>query len=175
MKFVFPGDEVGLAEEFLAGEGVYEENGHLFASIAGRVVIENGIVRVEGIKKIPKLMRGDVVVGRVTDLRNNFAIVEIFRKKGEDRDLTKRNIGILHSSNTVSGDIRTSVGYLDIIEAIVLDSSLRLSIKGDVGVVSATCRKCGSKLERYSDMLKCPKCGSIEKRKISPRYGRGEL
>ncbi len=175
MKFVFPGDEIGSAEEFLAGEGVYEENGILFASIAGTVVVESGVVRVEGIKKIPKLEKGDVVIGRVIDLRNNFAMVEIARKKGEDRELTKRNVGILHSSNTASGDIKTSVGYLDVIEAEVLDSSLRLSIKGDVGVVSATCRRCGSKLERHGDMLKCPKCGSIEKRKISPRYGRGEL
>jgi len=176
--FVLPGDFLGYVEEYVPGEGVYEEDGKLFASSAGRVVVKDKKISVEGIKKVPEIKRNDIVVGRVVDTRNSFAIVEIARKRGDDRALRYYDKAFLHISNVSDGYIKSfesGVRYMDIIRARVIDDNLRLSIKEkDMGVIKASCQICGSTLERERDKLKCPQCGNVETRKISNYYGKGE-
>ncbi len=173
-----PGDRIGLAEEYVKGEGVYEENGELFAAIAGILVIEDRIASVRTAKTIPVIKKGDVVLGRVVDVRNNMALVEVARKKGVERELVRRSTGVLHISNVAEQYVENmiaAVGYLDVIKARVVDDSLRLSTKEvEMGVVKALCSSCRHELVLEGDTLKCPRCGSVEKRKLSPDYGRGE-
>lgn len=178
MKVVMPGDRIGSAEEYIKGEGVYEENGELFASVAGKLVIKDRIACVEGFTKIPEVVKGDVVLGRVVDVRNTMALVEVVSKKGESKALTNRSIGLLHVSNVDEKfvkDISEVVGYLDILKARVIGDNLRLSTKeSEMGVLKALCSSCRSEMRREGDMLKCPECGRVEKRKISSDYGKGE-
>ncbi len=178
LKIVMPGDEVGYAEEFIKGEGVYEEDGKLFASVAGVLRVADKTISVETIKKIPEIKEGDVVVGRVVDMRNNFAVVEIVRKRGERRTLVKNERGILHVSNVKEeylNDMSRAVNYFDIIKARVLDSNLRLSTKEkEMGVIKSICSVCRHEMTREGDTLKCPKCGNVEVRKLSPDYGKGK-
>ena len=175
MRFVLPGDKIGLAEEYAKGDGVYEENGELFAAVAGHLIIENRVASVKSLKEIPEVRQGDVVLGRVIDVRNNIALVEVVRKKGEARALTRKSVGLLHVSNVGVESISRAVSYLDIVKAKVIDDSLRLSLKEEgMGVIKAICSLCRQEMFRESDTLKCPECGNVEKRKLSPDYGRGE-
>ncbi|WP_048092232.1 exosome complex RNA-binding protein Csl4 [Geoglobus acetivorans] len=176
--FVLPGDFLGYAEEYMPGKGVYEEDGKLFAATAGKVRIEEKTISVETVKEIPELGKDDVVIGRVVDTRNSFAMVEIARKRGSERALRHYDRALLHISNMSKDymkNVDDAVKYWDIVVARVIDNSLRLSIKEkDLGVVRAICSKCGSRLEVEKDKLKCPECGNVEKRKVSANYGKGE-
>jgi exosome complex component CSL4 len=178
MKFVFPGDRIGYAEEYLVGEGVYEENGEIFASIAGTLEIKNKVVSVKSVKEIPELKRGDVVLGRVVDLRNSIALVEIARKEGVDRELKHTGIAALHISNVRNEylkDFNNSIGYMDVLKARIIDSELlKLSTKEkEMGVLKAYCSSCKSEMILEGNKLKCIECGRVEGRKLSSDYGKG--
>lgn len=180
LKFVVPGDALGYAEEFLAGDGVYEENGKIFAAVAGKAVLMNKTVRVEPIRELPKINRGDVVFGRIVDVRNSIALVEIARKQGFDRELMHTGIAALHVSNIQNEylkDISNAVGYMDIIKARVIDErKLILSTKEpEMGVLKSICSVCRHELVRDGDVLRCPNCGNVERRKLSNSYGKGCL
>ncbi len=179
LKFVMPGDRIGYAEEFLAGDGVYEENGELFAAIAGKAVLKDKTVSVVPVKEVPKLGKGDVVLGRVIDIRGPMALVEIARKKGFDRELMHTGIAALHVSNVQNGylkDINNAIGYMDIIKARVIDADrLSLSTKEpEMGVLKSICSVCKHELVRDGDVLRCPNCGNVERRKVSKSYGKGK-
>ncbi|RLI73935.1 RNA-binding protein [Archaeoglobales archaeon] len=179
MKFVMPGDRLGYKEEFVAGEGVYEENGEIFAAVAGKLIVRDKVINVEPVKVIPEIERGDVVLGRVIDVRNSLALVELSRKKGLDRDLKNTGLAALHISNVQSEylkDLNSAIRYMDIIKARVIDEkSLKLSTKEDeMGVVKSICSLCKHEMVREGNTLKCPNCGNVEKRKLSSDYGKGE-
>lgn len=174
---VLPGDKIGTVEEFKAGEGVYEENGKLFASVAGVLEFEDKKAIIRSFRRVPELKKGDIVIGRVVDVRNNFAMVEIARKKGEDRDLAHTGLALLHVSNLGDrvDDIGNAISYFDIVKARVLDTSPKISIREpEMGVIKAFCSSCKSELILEEGKLKCPSCGKEEKRKISKSYGKGE-
>jgi len=178
MKFVMPGDRIGFVEEYVAGDGVYEENGEIFAAVAGKVIIKDRTVSVEPVKRLPLIEKGDVVLGRVVDVRNSMAFVELARKKGFDRSLMHTGIAALHVSNVQKEylkDINEAIGYMDIIKARVVDAkALKLSTKEpEMGVLKSICSVCRHELVREGKVLKCPNCGNVEKRKMSTDYGRG--
>lgn len=174
---VFPGDRIRNVEEYKAGEGVYEDGGELFASVVGVLEFEEKRVRVRSFRSIPELKKGDVVVGRVVDVRNNFAMVEIARKKGEERELAHTGLALLHVSSIGErvGSINDAISYFDIVKARVLDTSPKISIREpEMGVIKAFCSSCKTELILDEGKLKCPNCGRDEKRKISRSYGKGE-
>jgi len=178
MKFVIPGDRIGLVEEYVAGNGVYEENGEILAAVAGKVIVRERTVNVEPVKKLPCIEKDDIVLGRVVDLRNSMALVELARKRGFDRSLMHTGIAALHVSNVQKEylkDIGDAIGYMDIIKARVMDTrNLKLSTKeGEMGVLKAICSVCKHELIREGKVLKCPNCGNVEKRKTSSDYGKG--
>lgn len=178
MKVVIPGDRIGSAEEYAKGKGIYEENGELFAAVAGHLVVKGRVANIESFASIPEVIKGDVVLGRVVDVRNTMALVEVVSKKGEKRSLTTRSLGLLHISNVSEEcvkDISEAVGYFDIIKARVIEDNLRLSTKEkEMGVLKAFCSSCKNDMVREGDILKCPVCGKTERRKISSDYGKGE-
>lgn len=174
--FVFPGDRIGTAEEFKAGKGVYEEDREIYAGIAGYLKIEEKVASVVAFKEIPELRKDDVVIGRVVDIRNNFAMVEIARKKGEERELGHMNLAMLHISNVGRFEnIANALSYRDIVKARVVDTSPKISIKEpEMGVLKAFCSVCKVDLILEKGKLKCPNCGREESRKLSSSYGKGE-
>ena len=174
---VFPGDKIGSVEEYKAGDGVYEERGELFASVAGILEIEGKKASIKGFRKIPELKKGDVVVGRVVEIRNSFAMVEIARKKGEERELAHTGLALLHVSNIGDrvGSIGEAINYFDIVKARVIDSSPKISIREpEMGVLKAFCSSCKTELALDGGKLKCPNCGREERKKVSKSYGKGE-
>jgi len=181
---VLPGDYLGVIEEYLPGEGVKEENGELIATQAGRVSIdkEKMEIRVESLTDVPPIpKRGDVVIGRVIDVRPQTAIVEIVRIEGRenDREIATSKLAGVSISQVTDGyvkDMKEEFKVGDIIRALVVSASkspIQLSTRrADLGVVYALCSKCRTPLVRRGNKLVCPKCGNIENRKLSNMYRR---
>ncbi len=65
--FVIPGDMIGTSEEFLPGQGTYEDNGNIYAITTGRVAYNKkersiSITPVTNTPPTPK--EGDIVIGQ---------------------------------------------------------------------------------------------------------------
>ncbi|MBP1912304.1 exosome complex RNA-binding protein Csl4 [Thermococcus stetteri] len=179
---VLPGDYLGVIEEYLPGEGVREENGELYATRAGRVRInpEKMEIRVEPVTDIPPLPKvGDVVIGRVVEVKPQAVIVQLISIEGRenDREIATSKLAGIHISEIKDGfveDITKEFKIGDIIRAKVIaneKSPIQLSTKGpDLGVVYALCSRCRTPLIRRGDKLICPRCGNVETRKLSSLY-----
>ncbi|MDI3474422.1 MAG: exosome complex component [Thermococcaceae archaeon] len=179
---VLPGDYLGVIEEYMPGNGVKEENGELYAVIAGRVRIdpEKMEISVEPITDTPPLPRvNDVVIGRVIEVKSQSVIVQLIKIEGRenDREIATSKLAGIHVSQVKPGyveDLSKEFKIGDIIRARVISnekSPIQLSTKGpDLGVIYALCTRCRTPLVRRGDRLVCPRCGNVETRKLSSLY-----
>lgn len=179
---VLPGDYLGVIEEYMPGNGVKEENGELYAVIAGRVRIdpEKMEISVEPITDTPPLPRvNDVVIGRVIEVKSQSVIVQLIKIEGRenDREIATSKLAGIHVSQVKLGyveDLSKEFKIGDIIRARVISnekSPIQLSTKGpDLGVIYALCTRCRTPLVRKGDRLVCPRCGNVETRKLSSLY-----
>ena len=181
-KIVIPGDMVGTSEEYLPGRGTYEEDGNIYASTTGKVGIDKKehAVYVEPVTKTPPTPReGDIVVGRVVDIKGSVALVELSRIKGAlDREIAGNTSAAIHISNVKDSyvqDLAQEFGYQDIVKAKVIDTkNMRLStVDKNLGVITSLCSRCKSPLKYENGKLKCPQCERRETRKLSSDYGKG--
>ncbi len=176
-RIVLPGDELCVEEEFLSSSGTYVENGVVRASVVGTPVFDivSRRVYVKPAKKISILKPGDIVVGYVTMMRDDVAIVKIL---GYDlyRPLKTPFTGLLHISQVSEERIATmydAVRIGDFIKAKVLNDYIPplLSIKDPkCGVILAFCSRCGAVLVKKGDKLVCRRCGFMDSRKVSLEY-----
>ncbi|ADC64451.1 exosome complex RNA-binding protein Csl4 [Ferroglobus placidus DSM 10642] len=170
----FPGDYLGCSEEFLAGEGVYEEDGKIYAAVAGKVVVKDRKISIKPEKEIPKIEKGDEVIGKVVDVKKKFALVELLKKVNMNRSPPYYDLALLPASEISEKfveDVSEFLSHEDIILGRVIDENLRISIKGkNYGVISTKC-SCGGELILEEDKLKCSKCGKTNRKKISSYYG----
>jgi len=180
--FVLPGELVGTTEEFKPGDGTAVISGDIYSTATGNVVIDRKarIVSVKPNTITPNLLKvGDIVYGRITDVRESGAMVEVAGIEGkENREIVSVRPGDIHVSNVrdsyvkwLGDEFRSS----DIIRARVVDvERTRLTTAEDsLGVVKAYCSKCRGDLELEGKKLKCPVCNMTETRKISTEYGKG--
>jgi|TARA_B100001971_G_C18259056_1_gene584931 exosome complex component CSL4 len=184
-EFVVPGTEVGFSEEFIPGDGAYEEGSKIYASLSGILVfdMDEKKVMVDAKTSIPSIPQtGDLIIGTVVDVRAQLAIVNIVKIKGNNRGLPGEVRGGIHISkirNSYVSDIDRELKVGDAIYAKITDREkwpLQLSTADkDLGVIKALCTKCTMPLLQEKDKLKCPNCGSIETRRLSPKYGTGEI
>lgn len=180
-EIVVPGDFLGTSEEFTPGKGVYDEKGNIYATVTGGVIItDKRVIEVQPkVKTPPTLKEGDVVFGRIEDIRDTIAMVSIACLKGQEgREIAASTQGAIHISNVKSGyvnELQHEFGYLDLVKAKVIDAkSLRLTTEGkDLGVIKAICSKCKGTLRRKGNSLACERCKRVEVRKLSEDYGKG--
>ncbi|MBS7251328.1 MAG: exosome complex RNA-binding protein Csl4 [Candidatus Freyarchaeota archaeon] len=181
-NLVTPGDWLGVIEEFTPGEGTYEENGAVYASTVGRLLIDNVEKRVKVIpieaRALPK--KGDIVLGKVTQINKMLTFVDIARVRGHD--IANPFSGVIHISQISTEYVENTSDALkpgDIIRARVVEEKGELiqltTVEKNLGVIYATCSKCGSELERTGNILYCKNCESKETRKIASDYGRVKL
>ncbi len=182
--FVLPGDFLATPEEFLPGEGAHEENGKVYSSSVGIVLLDVRTRKVSVFsrtKTLPILKPGDLVIGRIEEVRDQFATVFLCCMLGkEDRELPPPRLGILHISKVQRGfvkDLSSLFRAGDVIKAKVLEvrpESVHLTVQDRaLGVIYALCSKCRKPLDREDTKLKCPSCGNVETRKLSTDYRRG--
>lgn len=180
-KLVLPGEMIGTSEEFIPGEGVFEENGKIFSKNVGIVEIDKKDKRIMVKPKNPPAMlkNGDVVIGTVSDVKSAMVVVSIEKITGKNRAITGEKTGAIHISKVSSGyvkDIGSEYKRNDIIRAKVIQviPSVQLSTaEPDLGVIWAVCPKCKNVLEKDGNMLVCRRCERTEHRKIARDYREG--
>ncbi|RXA20493.1 RNA-binding protein [Methanosarcina sp. MSH10X1] len=180
--FVLPGELVGTIEEFKPGEGTAVSAGDIYSTATGNVVIDRKarIVSVRPNTLTPNILKvGDIVYGKIIDVRESGAMVEVAGIEGkEDREIVNVRTGDVHVSNVRDSYVkRLSDEFrpMDIIRARVVDAErMRLTTAEDsLGVVKAYCSNCRGELVLEGKKLKCPACNMTETRKISTEYGKG--
>ncbi len=184
-KIVFPGDEVGMSEEWLSGEGTYEDEGKIYAAHFGRLKYdeEDLEAKVEAINSIVEINEGDIVYGVVEARKDSMLVLSIEIVEGVSRDVKEDMEGSIHISK-VSDDYTEELKdeYLvgDIIRAKVVqeEPTIRLSTVGDkFGVVKGYCSECRKDMEydEEKNKLYCPRCDLYQRRNISKAYGKIKL
>ncbi|WP_255335726.1 exosome complex RNA-binding protein Csl4 [Methanosarcina sp. KYL-1] len=181
-SFVLPGELVGTTEEFRSGTGTSVLSGDIYSTATGRVRISRKarVVSVLPSTNVPNILKvGDVVFGKVTDVRESAAMVEIAGIEGKiGREIVNVRLGDLHVSNVRDSYVKRLADEFrpsDIIRAKVIDvERMRLTTSEDsLGVMKAYCSNCRGELELDGKKLKCPVCNKTETRKISTEYGKG--
>ena len=180
----FPGDELVTVEEFTAGEGTYEEEGLIRASVVGKTRVDekNKTIEVHSENYPPIMRMGEEVIGVIAGVRSSMVMVDIVSVVGRgEREVANRDEGTIHISkisNDFVSEITNCFKNRDIIKAkvIQINPSLQLTTAGkDLGVIQAYCSRCREKLIRVDRKLKCPSCLNMEQRELSALYGTGKL
>jgi exosome complex component CSL4 len=185
-EFVLPGTFLGVAEEFLPGNGAFEEDGKIYAATIGtaRFDMKGRKAQVTpAVSQPPSPNEGDTVICSVVAMREKMALVEILALKGhEDRDITcstKARIYISQSAKRYVKQLSNEFRVNDVVRAKVRKAHkapLELSTVGKhLGVIHSLCSKCRTPMERKKNVLECPSCGNIEMRKLASDYGKGQL
>ncbi len=178
-RLVTPGEPLCAPEEFMPGPGTYVDDGHVRAAQLGVASydLKNRIVTVKPLTSQPRIPRtGDVVLGVVVNIRDELATLKIVADdKGENYSGTYT--GILHVSQVSTRYVKVveeAVKMGDLVKVKILRDSApyQLTLKdARLGVVAAACSNCGGLLVKTSSgQLKCPRCGSVERRKTAPDY-----
>jgi len=184
--FVVPGEFLATAEEFMPGEGAYEEDGEVYSSCTGVVLVDVRTKRISVFPRTavpPELKRGDIIVGKVEEVRDQAASVYVGVLRGrEDRQLPLPDFGTIHISEVRGSylkDLSREFKPGDIVRARVINvrrGTIQLTTAGDnLGVIMAACSRCRTPLDRDDTKLKCPSCGNIELRKLASDYRQGVL
>ncbi|MEC8875331.1 MAG: exosome complex RNA-binding protein Csl4 [Candidatus Thermoplasmatota archaeon] len=179
-----PGDRLASAMEYMPGNGVYEEDGELFAGICGELEEDNQkmIVCIKPSVSIPvEINEGDTVFGRIQSLRDSMVSVEILKVKGEKRSIGNYTVGTLHiakmSSEYVS-DIKKLYQINDLIQATVIKAkpAIELTTSPDKdGVVFARCGITHDVLKLVDGELWSEELRRRTTRKISNVYGKVQV
>ena len=178
--FVIPGDRLGVIEEFTSGPGTYVEDGVIHSKVTGRTLLDmlNRQVSVYPIVEeaaVPEV--GNIVTGMAMEVRNKNAVLRIF--KIGDKTLSGAFKGALHISGVSRGYVDNMYNVCksgDIMRAKVISTANRSvflsTADNDLGVIYALCSNCGHVLEPTNRGMGCSKCGNVERRKMSPYYGK---
>ena len=88
-KIVMPGDKLGIVEQYLPGEGTYDDGGDIKSAVLGNVKINQKmkVISVVSDAKPALLKVGDIVYGQITDLKPQRANVKIECMKDNGRPL----------------------------------------------------------------------------------------
>lgn len=180
---VLPGQKIGVIEMYLSGPGTYTENGIIYASITGKLRINQQEKRVYVVPKyekpsLPK--KGDIVVGSISMVRKQMAIADITNKHGFNPTTDFEGmIHISYVSKTYLDSLSDAFKTGDIIRAEVInDEVIPFHIQTaapNLGVILARCSECGNVLELEGRRLQCPECRNIERRKVANDYGHYRL
>ncbi|MEM1507691.1 MAG: exosome complex RNA-binding protein Csl4 [Candidatus Bathyarchaeia archaeon] len=190
-RFIVPGERIGVIEEFIPDRGTYVENGVIYASNVGYLLIDSVSRKVSVYPLtrevcVPKV--GSIVVGHVVNIQSAMAFIRII-KVGK-RFLSGFFTGVLHISDIEEGfteNIFDALRLGDLVRAKVISEANRtfhLTTKGEkLGVILASCSRCGGTLKLKSKgrgkgkekNLYCEDCGNTESRKVASDYGLGNL
>lgn len=180
-KFIVPGERIGVIEEFISGPGTYIKEGTIRSKVVGHVMIDlpNKTASVYPSAWPPTVPReGSVVVGTVTGMQERSASIKIW--KVGDRYASGSFTGILHVSTASSEyieNLRDWFKISDIVRAKVTsekNSVYQLSTVGPrLGVIYASCVRCGRLLIKRQDSLYCSSCNAEDRRKAAKDYGNG--
>lgn len=178
-RFVLPGEEIAPLEEYLPGDGAYEEDGVVYSEYAGFLTLDplEKIAVVKPVKDTGALHKGDIIYGVIRSIRSMMAVVDALEIEGRTREIAGSTNGTLHISKMSTryvSDVERVFRLGDTIRAVVVSGtpSLQLSTaRADLGVVLALCRKCRKPMIKKGKVLYCEDCELTDSRPVSTRYG----
>lgn len=184
-KLVVPGDRVGTSEEWLSGEGTFEDDGDIYASQFGLLKFDEDSLeaKVKAVNPIVKVEKGDVIYGSVFMRKDSMAVIMIDKVENESREVKEDVEGTLHISE-VSDDYTEKlkdeflVGDIVRAKVIQVEPTIKLSTTGKTfGVVRGYCPECRKpmKFKRKKNKLYCENCEIQSDRNISNVYGNIKL
>jgi exosome complex component CSL4 len=180
---VFPGDRLGVIEEFIPASGTYVKDGVIYSKIVGRALMDLlsksvSVYPLVSGTPVPKV--STTVLGQVGHAQSDNVLVRIF--KLGSKKLSGVFTGILHVSDVRERYVKSMNEVAkpgDIVRAKVISDKnqvYHLSTNDkSLGVVYAFCSRCASLLDLKRYEMRCPKCGNVEKRKTALDYGKEEL
>ncbi|MFA5931283.1 MAG: exosome complex RNA-binding protein Csl4 [archaeon] len=171
-KIVMPGEIITTEEEYVPKRNTFAQNGIVKAKVMGKVEFDdaNKEVRVAG-KSIKELRAGDIVVGKITLVKESTAVIELVSAEGGKKitGMKTAQLPVRNISTEYISDIKKIMKIGDIIRARIMMAS-RLAIdlatneKG-LGVTKAYCSKCRQEMKYSNEKLMCLNCGNVEERK----------
>jgi exosome complex component CSL4 len=182
-QFAAPGDRLGVIEEFMPGSGTYVEEGTIHSKTVGYTLLdmENRKVSVYPLSQavnVPKV--GSTIIGQVSDTQSKTAMVRIFQIG--KRMLSGVFSGVLYISDASASYVDSMFDVCktaDVVKAKVVSKANRTfhlsTVESDLGVIYAFCSQCGQLLSLKAQKMQCPRCGRIEKRKVSSDYGKEDM
>jgi exosome complex component CSL4 len=180
-KIVLTGQYLGVVEEFLPEEQtMYVKDGEIFATISGLFSVSgvNSDIKTHQEENRKTVKIGDIVIGTVLFIRKYSVGLGFYtiNRKIHFNSSYLGNIHVSQISNRYVEKVKDAFKETDIIRAKVTDKDVNeynLSTVGsNLGVIHADCSICGTKLEQIGfDKLKCPGCGTLDKRKLANDYG----
>ncbi|MFQ6127958.1 MAG: exosome complex RNA-binding protein Csl4 [Thermoplasmata archaeon] len=178
-KLVFPGDELAVSEEYIAGEGTLDENGKIYASTVGIIELDSKerILSVRPFNPPVKLNKGDDVIAVITRIKESMGSAEVIQVEGKERCVSGDTNGSIHVSKVSSDYTKSVKGEFrigDIIRAKVIQTkpSLQLTTSGRrYGVLKAFCYRCRLPMVKKRNLLYCENCDLTDQRKIAVDYG----
>jgi exosome complex component CSL4 len=180
-KIVMPGDKLGIIEQYLPGEGTYDDNGEIKSSVLGNVKINQKmkVISVVSDAKPALLKVGDTVYGQITDIKPQRANVKIECMKDNARPLALPYMGAIHISQAKKDyleKLSDAFRIGDIIQAKVVkitgDNVDLGTVDDDCGVLKAMCTRCRDYMHttQKENELQCNSCNKKERRKVSSNY-----
>jgi len=181
-KIVVPGEFLSTEEEFSKGFHTFIANGDIKSTLAGKAVFDTTkrIVSVNKENAKDLAIKGDLILGKIELVKENFVVVEVFHafhnSKVKVFPTSKARIFISDVSNSFIKDLKQCFRIGDIVKARIKEATpfLLLLETNDfsLGVIKAYCTNCRHPLQLFEKKLKCLNCASIEERKISADYGK---
>lgn len=181
-KLIIPGEKIGVVEQFIPGEGTYEEDGIIYSSKMGKLYLDRRerVISVEAKRNVTIPKAGAVVIGRVDNLKKQSVVVSI----NNSRDLNPHGSfeASIHVSNVSRGyieNISDAFKPYDLVRCRLIRSDYQpfqaVTDEKNLGVLLAFCSICGDVLSWKGNRLVCPNCKNIEQRKVSIDYGKMKL
>jgi exosome complex component CSL4 len=171
---------VAVAEEYLPGRNVYDDQGVLRALSAGTVKKDRAKseISVDPFVEAPVISVGAYVTGQVEVAQSSSAGVRIYYVDGKPSDKGFTGSLMLRSGPPGRGGGRRgpAVKLGDIVRCRVtslLNGMIHLAINEDkTGVIFALCSSCGRPVLRAGgSRVKCDECGNVEERKLASDFG----
>ncbi len=177
-----PGDKLAIIEQFIPGNGTYNDNGTIKSAVLGNVDFncKNKTLSVKTKSSEPAILKkGDNIYGQIIDVKTQRATVKIEKIVNNTRSLALPYTGSIHISkvkNEYLDNITDAFRIGDIIKAEVVKinrDNVDLSTNSsNCGVLKAMCTRCRSYMHttNKTNELQCNICNKKEKRKVSNEY-----
>lgn len=174
-KIVVPGENLGVVEEFIPGEGVREERGNLYSMYLGYLNEKKVKIHVRPFKRpILPLEPGEVALGEIRGADRSTYHVHLTALIEPRRALLSPPVQAIMSKRSPNLGARPSDIILVKIVS-VKNGTVAVTMGGspELGVILSFCPICGAPLKKgVGYTLVCEKCGKVYlDRKISNRYG----
>jgi len=163
-----PGEVIGTEEEFVAKEGTYSDKGVIYSAALGEYVEDRKQVGVKA-KGFRDAREGDVLMGRVEQIFDQFALVDLEGGEGIIKPPSYASLHVSSINSEYVESIRNEIRIGDIVKVKVSEikrsGSVSVTMKEPpLGIVKAFCSKCRKALPKD---LVCSNCGSKERRKLA--------